>query len=261
MTDNKKLFPGVTQAQLDAEDRKKQKQEVHDAKVAEKQLRATMRAELLKKFGVDLNQYARERKAAIKGGVFGALMGVSFWWVLSFFVNGMIDSFRDKEVGGKEWTKSVVNPFVDGKFEPTGTWYRQLAFLIFSVCLAMGIYRVYGKEYRYDKQRVRAVDVMLELEKSGVKYDLNTREVKRLVEVVPFIIEGMAAEKRVYFDKLMNGEISIKDNDTFRNMAVAIMQGHLQSHPEDAALILDAFEEKSLPDTLLWRCRQLQLEK
>ena len=72
------------------------------------------------------------------------------------------------------------------------------------------------------------------------------------------MIESMSADKRVYFDMLMSGKIDIKNNKTFMDMAIAIMSGHLQSHPEDAKLILDTFEEKSLPDVVRQRCEMYQ---
>lgn len=100
--------------------------------------------------------------------------------------------------------------------------------------------------------------MMLELKEFGRKYKLNSRQVKHLLHTVDFVIKGMSQDNRIYFDMLMNGDINIKNNKVFMDMAVAVMTGHLESHPEDAQLILDTFEEKSLPDVLLYKCKTVQ---
>ncbi|MBO7509255.1 MAG: hypothetical protein J6T57_03200 [Alphaproteobacteria bacterium] len=259
MPGEKKLFFGVDPETLEKQEQIAAKKSAADAKrksdeEAAKQA-ATERAEILQKVGVNSAIYKKDRSKAIGGSIFGVGMGIAFWLCLSFFVNGFIDAFKDKDVGGPEWTKSVVNPFVDGKFAPTATWYRQIAFLLVSLCIAIGTQHAYGSNYYESRKCVRTVDMMLNLEKFGAKYNLNKRQVKKLVKELDFIISHLATEKRIYFDMLMNGEINIKDNKTFMDMAVAIMMGHLESHPEDAQLILDTFEEKSLPDDLLRKCQ------
>lgn len=264
MPETKRLFPGVTQEYLDKQDSKLQKQQEKSKRKEERVQKAydakKNRAELLQKYGVNAENYAKERREAIKGAVLGGAMGVAFWLCLSFYVNGFIDAFQGKDAGSQKWVKSVVNPFVDGKFQPTATWYRQLAFLVVSVCVALGVTRAYGygRDYFADKKIVDAGDMMSELKEMelfGKKYNLNTHQVKRLVRVVPYVIQRMSGQERIYFDMLMEGKINIKDNKTFMDMAVAIMMGHLDSHPESAKLILDTFDERSLPDNLLSRCK------
>ena len=258
MQESKKLFFGVSQKDLDKQKRIADEKAARTAAQEKAETDNAERTALLQQFGVNLDRYKDEKKQAVKDTVFGCVMGVAFWACLSFFVNGFIDSFQEKEVGGEAWTKSVVNPFVDGKFAPTATWYRQLAFLIVSLCVAVGTSRTYSKYYREDKARVNAVDMMLGLKEFGRKYKLNSRQVKHLLHTVDFVIKGMSQDNRIYFDMLMNGDINIKNNKVFMDMAVAVMTGHLESHPEDAQLILDTFEEKSLPDVLLYKCKTVQ---
>lgn len=260
MTDNKKLFPGVSQKDLDKKQRIADKNAARLAAQEKAQTAEKQRAELLQKFGVNMDGYKHERIQAIKGTVYAGFVGFACWALFSFYINGFIDIFQNKKVGSKEWAKPIVNPFVDGKFAPTAAWYRQLAFLVVSLCIAIGTKAAYSKDYREIKDRVDAVDMMTDLEKfvDGAKLKLNPRQIKHLLKTVPFIIESMSADKRVYFDMLMSGKIDIKNNKTFMDMAIAIMSGHLQSHPEDAKLILDTFEEKSLPDVVRQRCEMYQ---
>lgn len=266
MPETKRFFPGVTQEYLDRQDSKLQKQQEKSKRKEERAQKAydakKNRAELLQKYGVNAEIYAKERREAIKGAVFGGAVGAVFWFCLNFYVNDFIDAFQGKDVFGQEWTKPAVNPLVDGKFQPTATWYRQLAFLVVSVCVALGVTRAYGGDYFANKKIVDAVDMMTWLKGMDRTYNLNehpvilnTHHVKRLVRVVPHIIQRMSSEERIYFDMLMDGKINIQDNKTFMDMAVAIMMGHLDSHPKDAQLILDTFDERSLPDNLLSCCK------
>ena len=93
--------------------------------------------------------------------------------------------------------------------------------------------------------------MMLELEKFGKEYNLDTEKVRRLVNVCKDVIKRMSKDKRVYFDMLMSGDISVKDNATFQSMAVSVMSGHLQSHPEDLQMVLDVFDERSMPSEIM----------
>lgn len=254
--DKKRLFPGVTQEDLD----KQQRAAAANANAAEEKEQAAKdaaeRERLLKEAAyVHVDSLAGYKKEAIKGGLFGLSLGLAVWLVLSFYVNGFIDTFQGKEAGGQKWVRSVVNPFVDGKFAPTATWYRQIAFMLASLGIVLGMQYAFGSSYADSKKRIRTVDMMLGLKKFGEKYNLNTRQVKKLVKDLRFIVSNMAAEERVYFDMLMKSKINIRNKETFMNMAAAIMEGHLNKHPEDAQLILDTFEEKSLPDDLFRKCQ------
>jgi len=61
----------------------------------------------------------------------------------------------------------------------------------------------------------------------------------------------MSADKRVYFDMILDGRINIRKNDTFLKMATHIMQGHLAKHPHDINKIIDVYDWRSVPLDLL----------
>jgi len=69
---------------------------------------------------------------------------------------------------------------------------------------------------------------------------------KSLIEICPHIISRMSADERVYFDMLIDGDIESKNEEMFKNFALAVMDGHLRSNPEDLQMVLDAFDETSI---------------
>ena len=95
------------------------------------------------------------------------------------------------------------------------------------------------------------VDMMLAIKsvkEAGKKVNLNVTDetAKKLIEICPHIISRMSADERVYFDMLIDGDIEIKDEEMFKNFALAVMDGHLRSNPEDLQMVLDAFDETSI---------------
>ena len=127
-------------------------------------------------------------------------------------------------------------------FAPSVAWMINV---FLSVCVL-----VVSSSLLFCSDGTRTVDMMLELEKFGKEYNLDTEKVRRLVNVCKDVIKRMSKDKRVYFDMLMSGDISVKDNATFQSMAVSVMSGHLQSHPEDLQMVLDVFDERSIPSEI-----------
>ena len=93
------------------------------------------------------------------------------------------------------------------------------------------------------KQEFDTVDMMVDLEKFGKDYNLNAKQVQKLVKASENIITKMSSENRVYFDMIINGKIDITKDKAFVDMAVAIMDGYLRTHPEEEAGILSVFAE------------------
>lgn len=142
-----------------------------------------------------------------------------------------------------------------GKFKPTGTWYFNIVSFLTMLSIAIGVSIDQKKRINETKQEnklnIKAVDMMLDLQKLGKEYNLNTEQVQKLVSLTPQIISDMSRDERVYFDMLMNGDIEIAENKTFLGMATAIMDGHLKKHPEDMQRVLEVFDEKSIPESLI----------
>lgn len=253
--EEKRNFFGVSEESLAAIKAKEVKKQKILAKTTEEQTKDLERKTLLKEQGVDLDSYFKKRRKAMWSALWWIPVGFCTWFSLGVMVNGFVDAFQGKETYEKEWSKSVVNPFVDGKFKPTTTWYRQIAALIITIIVAMAEWQCSNERYRADKKTIQAVDMMAGLKALGDKYNLNRYQVKRLVRLVPDIINSMSAKDRTYFDMLMNDQINIKNNKTALAFAENVMMGHLLSHPEDAVKIWEKFEEKTIPYALAQRCK------
>lgn len=61
---------------------------------------------------------------------------------------------------------------------------------------------------------------------------------------MPLSASDKSSDNRVYFDVLIAGDIRIENQKTFMDMAVNIIAGHLQTHPEDAQRIEDVVKER-----------------
>lgn len=129
------------------------------------------------------------------------------------------------------------------------------AVLAFMIVTAWILMRSYRKDNRSETARFAnenaTVDLMLaikSIKEAGKKVNLNVTDetVKKLIDVCPYIISRMSADERVYFDMLIDGDIESKNEEMFKNFALAVMDGHLRSNPEDLQMVLDAFDEMSI---------------
>jgi len=103
------------------------------------------------------------------------------------------------------------------------------------------------------------------IKEAGEKYNLDITDAsaKKLIEICPHIISRMSADDRVYFDMLINGDIESENEEVFKNLALAVMDGHLRSNPQDLQIVLNAFDETSIAVLLsdLYRQNLLSLQK
>ncbi|MBO7656741.1 MAG: hypothetical protein J6S80_03375 [Alphaproteobacteria bacterium] len=133
-----------------------------------------------------------------------------------------------------------------------------LPYLILTACIAI---RMRKKDKRDEQQIINernTVDLMLAIKsvkEAGKKFNLNLTDesARKLIDVCPYIISKMSADERVYFDMLIDGDIESNENEkpykndeTLKNLALAIIDGHLKSYPEDMAKVLEVFDETSL---------------
>jgi len=281
----KKLFPGVTQEYVDKKECEEQARiaqgvanEVQrKAKEADEQrnnqINQMLRYAPDTKFGKEarsLNnkayklQDSRTLNAVLSGG---ALLIPFFCFLVSLVLFlGDKKSSGDK---GRAFKACFVpggnakNPeFIDYVF-PGVNWMclaTALVFICFSIGQSVQMGMLKKRACLADKKDSRlkydVACLMSDLRDSAGNINLNTEQVKRLIELAPEIVQHISREGRVYFDLLLEGKIDIKDNKTFFDMAVAVMKGHLASHPEDAKRVLVVFNEKSIPADLLAQCKQ-----
>lgn len=139
-----------------------------------------------------------------------------------------------------------------GKFAPNGLWYVNISMLLIIACSCVRSLVIPGVKNRKSmKHQKRVIDAMNELKLLGCTYKLNDKSFEHVIKVCPEIIANMAADERVYFDMLMDGDIDVVNNKQYRDMAVHIMAGHLREHPTDLQKIMNAINNKTLPAELL----------
>jgi len=283
MADEKKLFFGVSQSDVDAIDRKAKE----EAERAEAELNKRLNREKLKE------QEKAEKKAEKKHySKFGAYLNLKGTVLLFAILNIVIASV---DCLSRDTKAEFVDPNVEPSVYPThslggalgeafvpiyhagnlgyqgdktfwdlrdpnghidsnkinGRWLTHMSVLLVEliILMALGI--------RAAKRR-KDVDMV---EKIAKEQGIDPKCVKRLSRVADDIMQKMAEENRVYFDLLMGEKLNADNKDFVRNMAVNIMLGHLQSHPEDVKRILDTFDIKYLPKELAEKCKEIQTRR
>ena len=156
--------------------------------------------------------------------------------------------------------KDAYWPMVNGEYAPDFDWYLTMGMIVvFAAFLLDGTVISANKSYKKDLKAAKAqVDIMLAIEKLAKEHHLDATAAKKIVKVAPDIVKNMSKDSRVYFDMIMDGQVSVED-EKFVDIATSIMVGHLESHPEDMERIMTTFYEKSIPQEVL--AMRMQREK
>ena len=149
---------------------------------------------------------------------------------------------------------------VNGEYAPDFDWYLTMGMIVvFAAFSLAGTVISANKSYKKDLKAAKAqVNIMLAIEKLAKEHHLDATAAKKIVKVAPDIVKNMSKDSRVYFDMIMDGQVSVED-EKFLDIATSIMVGHLESHPEDMERIMTTFYEKSIPQEVL--AMRMQREK
>ena len=182
-----------------------------------------------------------------------------FWAVIFGGINEYDHPIRamfDNVYNPKPKAQSEKSPVLGIETKNKPFFWVNLSFALSYMLLTAGILMRHNrKDNRSETARFAnenaTVDLMLaikSIKEAGKKVNLNVTDetAKKLIEICPHIISRMSADERVYFDMLIDGDIESKDEETFKNFALAVMDGHLRSTPEDLQMVLDAFDETSI---------------
>ena len=105
-------------------------------------------------------------------------------------------------------------------------------------------------------KRNKQIDLMAEIAKISKEQNIDPTYIKKMLKVAPNIIKNMSKDSRVYFDMLIEGKLDTENAPAFLDMATSIMEGHLQTHPEDLQVIMNLFDEHSIPESI----KQMELK-
>lgn len=123
-------------------------------------------------------------------------------------------------------------------------WIRHMILLFIEALVLIGVAAKRGRVRRN-------VDLMLAIEKSAKQHNVDPKQLKKMMKVAPEIVKHMSKESSVYFEMLMDGTLDADSNPKLLGMATSILEGHLQSHPEDYARVVAVFDEQSLPQNIV----------
>ncbi|MBQ5700079.1 MAG: hypothetical protein IIV74_02185 [Alphaproteobacteria bacterium] len=141
----------------------------------------------------------------------------------------------------------TYSPFNDGRYDPHLAWQFNVCVQLILALICIGIAAKNKAERDKAEQNI---DMMLEIERLAKEHKLDPGAAKKMLRVAPEIVKNMSADSRVYFDMIIEGKISVADND-FIGVATAIMAGHLKSHPEDMERVEAVFGNAPVPKEIL----------
>lgn len=272
---DKKLFPGVTPEEIirkeQEETQKKLEMEQKLEQMTREQDRQNKRSKyILPETGTMTKQEIRKDfiKNFLSLNAVAFLAGSFMWvlWGMSLNRDGgtsaraginhtpYTQALRDAYIpisNGKTKKLNQTTYIERGKFAPTIGWIANMLVMLMGVVGGAVIAHRQKMNADYIRLHNDTVDMMLDLEDFKGNYNLNTYQVARMINNMSDIIREMSADKRVYFDMILDGRINIRKNDTFLKMATHIMQGHLAKHPNDINKILDVYNWRSVPLDLL----------
>lgn len=160
----------------------------------------------------------------------------SFLWALlfsgmaaGFFVYG--DSVKNKKMDKKDRDTIEASAWL-------ATGMSALGLIVFMVLSA-----THAKRIR--PRNVRAM--MEEMKQSYVPYDTN-KSLQDLGKLGLEILRKYSQVDEEYFEKLLKGDYLL---DFDYDQSVAVIQGHLEKHPEDMERVLAVYEAIDLPTDLL----------
>lgn len=187
----------------------------------------------------------------------GLMLGTAFPLLLFIIATSDIKDEKFFEMC-KQYPKFAYSPVTDkGDVNPVGvTTLSGLALALVAVLVMISLKKKRNAKLRETNQALyNTVKMMFDLKDNDGLLDLTEKQLEYLLSQASVIVDHMSYEDRVYFDLLMEGKINIKENKTFLAMATAIMSGHLRKNPQDARLVLETFDEYSLPKSVLELCK------
>lgn len=269
MPNNKKLFPGVSQKQVEEKDR------AEKLRQAQESLAEAARQEQAEK-DVAYKKYTPKPKGMAKriaakmpdwltvNVIANAALFIlgSAMWVFASNTREFDPEYDDPNgpytgpyLDSRTYVQAAKDanwPMRNGEFSPELEWYITASWLTVIALITLGAAASVAKDERQAdiNKSHKQIDVMLEIEKLAKEHNLDATAAKKMLNVAPQIIKGMSADSRVYFDMMLDGKVAIADKN-FVNIATAVMAGHLQTHPEDMEQIMTVFDERSIPQEIL----------
>lgn len=210
--------------------RKKQEQEERD--------------DLMIRFEHEFNKKALARLVTLSLGFNALFVGIKAINSETTPGQDVIKEYYHPHFHGAKVESTKVVMAHEGK-EINSMWAKHMNLLVVEALLVAIIVFVHlAKNCKARKD----IDVMLAIKKAGKVHKINPKLLKKMIRVAPEILRHMSAEHTIYFDVLaQNGFDKCTNNKKVYDMAKNVLEGYLLTHPNDRQLVLELFDQDSLP--------------
>lgn len=258
---DKKIFPGVTEQDIKKQEQQEKASEARRVALEDAKRAAEEKAAQEKSRKKLHDLYNQVLPLKVKIGMIAALnvcIGGLYW-----FLKDYSDQVRDFKVPlgpalvetyiptysyQYNWTRGGDNREPRGKGEfGSDINERWMAHMFVLLAEALVLAFIAMNNVKKNKQ----IDLMAEIAALSKEQNIDQKYITAMLKVAPSIVQNMSKDSRVYFDMLMEGKFDIEKTPGILNIVTAIMQGHLQSHPEDMEKILAVFDERSIPSEIM----------
>ena len=140
----------------------------------------------------------------------------------------------------------VTREYLTGMFKNIAYSWAPTIFMLF-LCL--------GYKKRKDKHEQAAADAanfMLDWAEKGSSYAINPKMLKNIMSdrFARDVISGMSEAESIWFELLLEGNVEIAKTPEFKNMAIAVMRGYLEHHPEAILQILEQYDRDTVNELM-----------
>lgn len=153
--------------------------------------------------------------------------------VARYFMNPTLETYNFANIFRKESYIALKNQDL--------RVFRAYAGLALIITAAAGL--IYGAS-EDKKNKINDIKKLLILWQQNNLVDIKMQEFVNK-DMIGKIISHMSGQNAKCFQQIINGEKSV----SFET-AVKIMEGHLKAHPEDLQMVLDVFDERSIPSEI-----------
>lgn len=215
---------------------------------------------------------------------------IAWYMGLVFFINYLIggldrgisdfyiepsDSISTTRMVGpnlKDAVREAYNPFFHGSIKKTidgidterdayvsnninSRWSRHMVLLAMEAFILASAL-LFRMKRRHDAKE--EIDLVLEIEYLAKRNKVTPEIIKQMMLIAPDILHHMSKESPVFFEMLMDGKMDYDKNHIVFTAARSVLEGHLESHPEDLKRVMAAFYKDSLPQSVLQLANQKQ---
>lgn len=256
--ENKVLFPGITQDALNQQIQAQKQQEKQDYIQA-----------ITNKYHTDITRNIVSRRQLIRNLVklnSDAIL-LSFFITNIIWLGGNATKTQDNRTPYKQGIQTAYWPIKTNPntqkntFNPTIAWITNLIIALYTARKNFTTVTDAREKASTANNRQKAVNTMAQIKLYNAQtptdcFYIYHWQMENLMATAQDIVAKMSQDDRVYFDMLLSDKIHARlDSDqecsNLQQFASIVMMAHLDNHPEDAAKILNTFNNMTIPSQVM----------